>query len=254
MTSVGMTHDREQTGMATPISAACWTRRPAMCYSPGIDIRGVKMNCESSSIWGAVPLVAVSLAKCTRCSGTGYIQRSKQPCGCALRGMFDEVWAVFEEVHEDCSSSYVTAEGRWMFGRKREEFAADVLAVSRRTLQFEEWRLFEMHHFRSKPWSECIGPLQLSRGNFFHAVYRVKEELGRAWAEAGLWPVRSYFACRHLPDLLSTRQARAGRIRNLFQRIAREQEWKHESILCSPFASLRKPLNQAAGGADATRT
>lgn len=92
-------------------------------------------------------------------------------------------------------------EGMWTFGRKREEFLADVLLVARRTLSEADWRLFDLHFVRGLEWSRCCSYLGYSRGYFFHAVYRVQEALGRAWVEVQpfpLCPPSGYFSGRRL--------------------------------------------------------
>ena len=83
-----------------------------------------------------------------------------------------------------------------MWGRKDEEYIADICAVSRRSLTEEEHRLFTMHMVNGLEWHECIGKLQISRGNFFHEVYRIEQKLGRVFAELmpyALYPLDEYF-------------------------------------------------------------
>ena len=83
------------------------------------------------------------------------------------------------------------------WSRPREEYAADFLLVSRRALTPEQFRLFEMHFLQGHDWMACAAKLGLSRGNFFHEVYRIQEKLGRVYAELqpyALYPPHAYFA------------------------------------------------------------
>jgi hypothetical protein len=45
-------------------------------------------------------------------------------------------------------------------------------------------------------WKLCCYKLQMDRGNFFHAVYRIEQKLGRVFRELepyALFPVNEYF-------------------------------------------------------------
>ena len=73
---------------------------------------------------------------------------------------------------------------------------ADFCLVSRRNLSEDEHRLFRYHFLLGADWTLCTGKLGMSRGNFFHAVYRIEQKLGRVFRELQpypLFPLDDYF-------------------------------------------------------------
>ncbi|MBZ5602839.1 MAG: hypothetical protein LAO79_11085 [Acidobacteriia bacterium] len=83
------------------------------------------------------------------------------------------------------------------WGRKDEEYIADFCLVSRRTLDEFEHRLFRYHFLLGADWKLCSRRLGIDRGNFFHAVYRIEQKLGRVFRELEpypLFPVDEYFS------------------------------------------------------------
>jgi hypothetical protein len=86
---------------------------------------------------------------------------------------------------EHCGGS----ERRVFWALKNEDYIADFLLVSRKALTEEEHDIFRFHFL-------CCRRLGMDRGNFFHAVYRIQQRLGRAYAELqpyALYPLRDYF-------------------------------------------------------------
>jgi hypothetical protein len=83
-------------------------------------------------------------------------------------------------------------------GNKSAEFCADIEVTARRVLNATELKLF-FQMVAHSTWRGCSASLQLNRGSFFDAVYRVEQKLGRAFAEAGMYPPRFYFAGVFLP-------------------------------------------------------
>jgi hypothetical protein len=82
------------------------------------------------------------------------------------------------------------------WGRKDEEYIADFCLVSRRSLDESEYRLFRYHFLLGADWKLCCRRLGLERGNFFHAVYRIEQKLGRVFRELepySLFPLDEYF-------------------------------------------------------------
>jgi hypothetical protein len=82
------------------------------------------------------------------------------------------------------------------WGRKDEEYIADFCLVSRRALDDFEYKLFRYHFLLGADWKLCSRRLGLDRGNFFHAVYRVEQKLGRVFRELQpypLYPLDEYF-------------------------------------------------------------
>jgi hypothetical protein len=82
------------------------------------------------------------------------------------------------------------------FSRKDEEYSADFLLITRRHLDLEEMRVFKAHMLLGADWKLCCRQLGLSRGDFFHFVYRIMHKLGRAFSETipyGLFPLSDYY-------------------------------------------------------------
>jgi hypothetical protein len=82
------------------------------------------------------------------------------------------------------------------WGRKDEEYIADFCLIARRTLDDLEYRLFRYHFLLGAEWRLCASKLELDRGNFFHAVYRIEQKLGRVFRELepyALFPLDEYF-------------------------------------------------------------
>ena len=69
--------------------------------------------------------------------------------------------------------------------------------VSRRVLEEHEHRIFRFSFLLAADWKLCCRQLHMQRGSFFHALYRVEEKLGRAYAELrpyALFPLDEYFS------------------------------------------------------------
>jgi hypothetical protein len=84
-----------------------------------------------------------------------------------------------------------------VWGLKDEEYIADFCLVSRRTLSEPEYRLFKYHFLLGADWKLCCRKLNIDRGTFFHAVYRIEQKLGRTFRELephALFPLDEYFS------------------------------------------------------------
>lgn len=89
------------------------------------------------------------------------------------------------------------ADRKLTWGRKDEEYIADFILVSKRTLTPEEYRLFDYHFLLGADWKLCARKLKIDRGNFFHAIYRIEQKLGRVYRELkpySLYPLDEYFS------------------------------------------------------------
>ena len=124
------------------------------------------------------------------------------PCNCVLRAIFRACFARFRYCTEKDRSGRISLESnpggrrRTMVSRKHEEFAADFCLVSRRTLSDFEYRLFKYHFLLGADFRLCCRRLGIDRGNFFHAVYRIEQKLGRVFRELKpypLFPLDEYF-------------------------------------------------------------
>lgn len=151
-------------------------------------------------------LIAMALVTCATCKGTGLTLESGQVCKCVDRAVFRACLARYRYcalgVHVIAPVSVERAggspHGRTSYGRKHDEFMADFYLVAKRTLADSpvDWAVFRFHFLQGADWRLCTRRLNINRGTFFHAVYRVEERLGRVFHELkpyALFPLDEYF-------------------------------------------------------------
>ena len=156
--------------------------------------------------WNRSETLALAMHNCTQCHGSGLRWNNRgatSPCNCVLRAIFRICLDRFVRcVTQERHLSRVSLEphaGRARpstWGRKDEEFIADFCLVSRRVLSEFEYRLFRFHFLLGADWRLCSRRLGVDRGNFFHAVYRIEQKLGRVFRELEpypLFPLDEYF-------------------------------------------------------------
>lgn len=156
--------------------------------------------------WSRSDTLALAMHNCSQCHGSGLRLGRKggiSPCNCVLRSIFRVCYTRF--VHCATQEKYLSKislepslgrqrPGTW--GRKDEEFIADFCLIAKRTLSEEEHRLFRFHFLLGADWKLCSRKLGMERGNFFHAVYRIEQKLGRVFREIEpypLFPLDEYF-------------------------------------------------------------
>jgi len=143
---------------------------------------------------------------CAQCHGAGLRLARRgalAPCNCVLRAIFRICYDRFLRcVTQERHLSRVSLEphtGRSRpstWGRKDEEYIADFTLISRRVLDDFEQKLFRYHFLLGADWKLCSRQLHIDRGNFFHAVYRIEQKLGRTFRELEpypLYPLDEYF-------------------------------------------------------------
>lgn len=154
---------------------------------------------------------------CTQCHGSG-LRLGKtgtfSPCNCVLRSIFRICYGRFvNNMQKEKYVSRVSLEAHQgrsrpsTWGRKEEEYIADFCLVSRRSLSDEEYRLFRYHFLLGADWKLCARKLGIDRGNFFHAIYRIEQKLGRVFRELKpypLFPLDEYF---HGPSRIGPQSA-----------------------------------------------
>lgn len=156
--------------------------------------------------WTRGETVALALDACTTCNGIGFTlgrRGGTSPCNCVLRTIFRICFKRFSYcAHMEKRLSRVRLDlgsGKnpvYMWGRKEEEYCADFYLIARRTLTPFEFQLFALHFLCGFEWKQCCEKSGLDRGNFFHAVYRIEQKLGRAFRETkpyALFPLDEYF-------------------------------------------------------------
>jgi hypothetical protein len=156
--------------------------------------------------WSRSEALALAMHNCSQCHGSGLRLGRKgvlSPCNCVLRSIFRICYQRFvrcstQEPHLSRISMEPHA-GRKRantWGRKDEEYMADFCLVSRNNLDEFEHKIFRYHFLLGADWKLCARRLGLDRGNFFHAVYRIEQKLGRVFRELepyALFPLDDYF-------------------------------------------------------------
>ena len=168
--------------------------------------------------WNRSEALALAMHNCTQCHGSGLRlarRGAPAPCNCVLRAIFRICYDRFMRcVTQEKHLSRISLEphsGRQRpstWGRKDEEFIADFCLISRRTLNRQEYRVFRYHFLLGADWKLCSRKLGIDRGNFFHAVYRIEQKLGRVFRELepySLFPLDEYF---HGPSRLELSSVR----------------------------------------------
>ncbi|HLI86466.1 MAG TPA: hypothetical protein VKV17_21330 [Bryobacteraceae bacterium] len=124
-------------------------------------------------------------------------------CHCVYRAIFRACYNRFREcVANGEQTSIVSLEfcpgkdGRRTYSRKKEEYMADFCLVSKRELSEADYSIFRYHFLLGADWKLCCRQLGMDRGNFFHAIYRIEQALGKVFAELtpyALYPLDEYF-------------------------------------------------------------
>ena len=157
--------------------------------------------------WNHSETIAVAKQTCVLCQGEGLrttpLKGQQSPCNCVLRNIFRACFSRFKTcMTQERYMSKVTLEnctgkgGRRVWSRKHEDYIADFCLVSRRALDENEYRIFRFHFLLGADWRLCCRRLDMDRGSFFHAVYRIQQKLGRVYRELepfALFPLDEYF-------------------------------------------------------------
>jgi hypothetical protein len=156
--------------------------------------------------WNRSNTIGIAKMSCSRCHGNGtrlVRYGHEAACNCAYRAAFRTCLNRFRECSEQgAHASTVSLDivhgprGKCVFSRKCEEYAADFCLVSRRVLDEFHYKIFRYHFVFGADWRLCCRQLQIDRGTFFHAVYRIEQILGRTFAELEpypLYPPEEYF-------------------------------------------------------------
>lgn len=160
-------------------------------------------------VWTHDKVFALAWMKCVKCRGVGLTIRKTrmQPCGCVTRRAFNTCLGKYHRIQATQDRLRGTTpvlnpggrDLRFTWSRKSEEFCADFFLLSKRALNSVEWGIFELFMLQGHNWRYCTAKLKMQRGPFFHAVYKIREILGRAFMETRpypLFPLDQYFGVR----------------------------------------------------------
>ncbi len=156
--------------------------------------------------WTRSETLALAQQSCTFCYGLGLRPGRggvSAPCNCVFRAIFRACFARFRQcAMKEKHISRVSLESnpgrqrKSVWGMKNEEFMADFILVSRRTLSAYEYMVFKYHFLLGADWNLCCRKLKIDRGTFFHEIYRIQQKLGRTFRELephALFPIDEYF-------------------------------------------------------------
>jgi hypothetical protein len=174
--------------------------------------------------WTRSDTIGLALLSCRQCNGGGLRPtRGKRMtvCNCVLRAIFRACLERYYELRETphrwaASFERATTHRRPTWGIKSAEYCADFELVARRHLDPWHHRVFRLHFIRGLDWRECCPIIRTDRGNFYHAIYRIEERLGRVFRELkpySLFPLDEYFnAVNRAPEpWMPAEQPRNGR-------------------------------------------
>ncbi len=157
--------------------------------------------------WNHSETIGLSNVKCAKCEGTGLRpgthRNGKSPCNCVLRNIFRACLKRFYfcAANEPYRSKVTLMPCQGLdvnctWTRTSEDYMADFYLVAKRVLEEDEFRIFRFHFLLGADWKLCCRHLNIDRGTFFHAIYRIEQKLGRAYREIrpySLFPTDEYF-------------------------------------------------------------
>jgi hypothetical protein len=158
------------------------------------------------SFWNRTTTIGLAKLACSFCHGYGMrplLSGVEAPCSCVFRAIFRACYRRYWECV--CLLPHTNGiiwgrgggqSGYRAYSRPREEFTADFCLVGRRMLEEMEYQVFQTHYLERADWRTCCGQLKINRGQFFHYVYCIEDELGRVFAELRpypLFPLSGYF-------------------------------------------------------------
>ncbi|MGD0497555.1 MAG: hypothetical protein ABSC23_03865 [Bryobacteraceae bacterium] len=160
-----------------------------------------------AEFWGRALMIGLAKQSCHFCHGLGWRELKfgkDAPCNCVFRSVFRACFNRYRELritqahagHVHLTYSPKGRDTKRTYSRKREEYLADFELIAKRELDSQLWEVFGLHFLQGWDWKFCVRNLQMDRGSFFHAVYRIEQKLGRVYREVKpycLYPLREYF-------------------------------------------------------------
>jgi hypothetical protein len=157
--------------------------------------------------WDRSETIALAKESCAKCQGEGQAAirfGHPRPCNCVLRNVFRACYARFRHcVTKEKFMSRVSLvpclgkDQRLTYARLDEDYICDFSNVSRRALNNFDYNIFRYHFLLGADWRLICRQMKLDRGEYFHALYRIQQRLGRVFGELkpySLYPISEYFA------------------------------------------------------------
>ena len=149
--------------------------------------------------------LACSNTKCKSCFGHGTVHLKRavngeweRVCQCSAKKVFDKCLKKYKyhlRVQRMETPRLSVCRGRF-YSFRNEEYQADFYWTAYRVLDDLEWSVFRLHFLCGIPYYDCTPKLGVNRGDFFHAVYRVKTKVGLECIKVKpyeLYPFQVYF-------------------------------------------------------------
>lgn len=176
------------------ISAAALAPAAKLC-------RQKRRSPPTLGLWRHELVFGLSDVRCTRCYGSGVVP-SGAPCGCVTRKIFRICAGRYLECRlsachglESMWQLWIERQGeRWK--SKALEYCLDFDLIARRSLSVKDRRILYEHLLGEEEGPRLAAKMGMTRGYFFHQVYRIMQTLGKAFAECRpypLYPLSAYF-------------------------------------------------------------
>ncbi len=193
------------------MASAAMVPAPARRTAPSIEQPEIirSPSPRKHPVWTHELVFGLAQVRCAYCHGAG-LNRFGRPCPCVLRAIFRICARKYLSARDEAGRfSRVTYDlvtrnpapsmraNRKTYSFKAVEYVADFDIIARRTLSERQRRILYDHILGDWRARELAPRLGLDRGNFFHEVYRIMANLGRAFAETKpypLYPVGQYFS------------------------------------------------------------
>jgi hypothetical protein len=179
------------------------TLRERQAGSSGLRVVAKREEAESGP-WSVSFTRVLADSSCAKCRGTGQLRLFEPgtPCHCVTRSIFRKCLGTYHSIvpHMAMTKLGSSRRGRpQSWSNPQAEFRADFELAAKRTLTEQEYKLFHAHFLLDLDWRVCARWVGLDRGNFYHAVYRVMQTVGKALREREMFPVADYMALVRVP-------------------------------------------------------
>jgi hypothetical protein len=122
---------------------------------------------------------------CKHCDGFGK-RKEIGTCPCIFRAV---TALCVESLH-----TYCCVHPNYRVFTRRAEYSAELNLIALHTLTARELVIWRRYFVDAEPWHLIDEETRLGRGAFFHAVYRIAENMGRELSGSVIWPPSCYFA------------------------------------------------------------